>query len=975
MLGRALGVAIAYVAATEVCLRLTPPDANFVMLWLPSGIYLAALLLAPVRTWWVFIGTTYVANAAVNIVHGLPVWLTVLYCTVNTLEPVVGAVLLQWRERRGVRRGSFTWYVTLVAVVCAVTAFVSAPIGSLFTSIAFDQPFVLTWLAWSSRNTIGALVVVPFAVAWATGKAQPSGVSLRRALEATAIFGGLVVSIYVVFAMDSEHFGLGRGFLVLPFTLAAALRLGTRGATSAGLVLALGAAFLSVSRIATDPLTPEALALNISALQGYLAVHILTALAAATALAALRSSEQRLAQLSRCHAFVGRVAEAVVRIHEQEPLLREACRLAVRAPQVSVACAVILDRAEGLRIVASRRSEDGESQEVDLAPSLMPLDLRALFVDHQPYVSDDLESDPLLEPLHQGTACPGCRALLAIPLHTAEGWRGVFMMFAFDPTVFVPESVEILARAGADLSLALAAMDREAARRHAEDEHQRLVGLIEHSTELVALTTDDWRVTYLNPAGARLVGLTPEQAREINILDFVRHDLRTDFEQHVAINLAASGSWRGTLHLQTEPEIEIEGAVFVPGFVPGKPPSAIAVVMRDVTEQHRLETQQAQADKMEAVGRLAGGVAHDFNNLLTVINGNAQLALLVATEGAPVNAALSEIMEAGKRAAVLTRQLLTFSRRQVVAPQPTELNGIVRGVERLLRRLIREDIVFATDLSSDTGLVDVDSGQFEHLIVNLTVNARDAMAFGGSLTIATRRVTLDAVSARSKGLAQGGDYAVLAVTDTGEGMSKKTQEHIFEPFFTTKPRGKGTGLGLATVFGIVQECHGAIEVASEIGAGTRFTVYLPRLQEAVVQTSTTAQSSSLSALPGGHETILCVEDDAQVRDIVFETATCLGYRVLLAENGRDARKVSRAHDGPIDLLMTDVIMPEMNGRQVAEHLVAERPGLKVLYMSGYSDEVLSNQGVLEPGFTLLGKPFSVEQLAHGLRSLLDRDKP
>jgi PAS domain S-box-containing protein len=969
-------VAIAYVAATEVCLRLTPGDGNSVTLWLPSGIYLAALLLTPVRTWWVFVGTIYIANAAVNTVHGLPAWLTVLYCTVNTLEPVVGAALLQWRERRGVRRGSFTWYVTLVAVVCAVTAFVSAPIGSLFTSIAFDQPFVLTWLAWSSRNTIGALVVVPLAVAWATGGAQPAGTSLRqRVLEAATIFGGLAVSIYVVFATDPKHFGLERGFLVLPFTLAAALRLGTRGATAAGLVLALGAAFLSVSRIAAVPLTPEATAINISALQAYLAVHILTALAAATAVTAMRSSEQRITQLSRCHAFVGRIAEAVVRIHEQQPLLREACRVAVRAPQICIAGTVILDPAqEQPQIVATKRSNSGEPEEVDLASALMAVNLRSLFVDDRSYVSDNLGADPLLAPIHLNPDFAGCRALLAVSLDTTQGWRGAFMMFASDPSAFVPETVEVLARSGTDLSLALEAMDREAARGRAQDEHQRLVGLIENSNEIVALTTDDWRVTYLNPAGARLVGLTPGEARGRSILDFVRHDLRADLEQRVALDLAENGSWRGTMHLRADQGLEVEGAIFVPGFVPGTPPSAIAVVMHDVTEQRRLEAQQAHADKMEAVGRLAGGVAHDFNNLLTVINGNAQLALLVAREGDPVQSALSDILEAGERAAVLTRQLLTFSRRQVVAPRPNELNGIVTGLERLLRRLIREDITFKTDLASDTGHVHVDPGQFEHLIVNLAVNARDAMPFGGTLTITTRRVTLDAGLARAKGLAQGGDYAVLAVTDTGEGMSKETQEHIFEPFFTTKARGKGTGLGLATVFGIVQECHGAIEVVSELGAGTSFTVYLPRLQEAVVQTST-AESPALTALPGGHETILCVEDDAQVRDIVFETATRLGYRVLLAENGRDARKVSRAHDGHIDLLMTDVIMPEMNGRQVAERLMAERPGLKVLYMSGYSDEVLSNQGVLEPGVTLLGKPFSVEQLAHRLRSALDRDKP
>lgn len=308
----------------------------------------------------------------------------------------------------------------------------------------------------------------------------------------------------------------------------------------------------------------------------------------------------------------------------------------------------------------------------------------------------------------------------------------------------------------------------------------------------------------------------------------------------------------------------------------------------------------------------------------------------------------------------------------MVAPRNIDLNQILAGVESLLKRLIGEDIELTIDYAPDAGVIHADPGQLEHLLVNLAANARDAMPGAGKLHLETRRVWLDASTSTAKGLRGPGDHILLSVTDTGEGMPEDVQAHIFEPFFTTKPKSKGTGLGLATVFGIVESFHGVIEVSSVLGEGTRFSIYVPivdHASEALV--SAMGSEQQIDALPHGSETLLCVEDDPQVRQVVHLVATRLGYQVLVASDGVEALRVSSAHRGTIQLLLTDVIMPEMNGLQVAEQLQAERPGIKVIYMSGYSDEVLSEHGVLKSGYTLINKPFTVDQLAHAFRAVLD----
>jgi two-component system, cell cycle sensor histidine kinase and response regulator CckA len=391
-------------------------------------------------------------------------------------------------------------------------------------------------------------------------------------------------------------------------------------------------------------------------------------------------------------------------------------------------------------------------------------------------------------------------------------------------------------------------------------------------------------------------------------------------------------------------------------------------ILEDITERKHLEDQLRQSQKMEAVGRLAGGVAHDFNNLLTIISGYSELLIDTLTENDRARAQVEEIKKAGTRAATLTRQLLAFSRSQVLAPQVLDLNSVVTNVHKMLRRLIGEDIDLVTILGENLWSVRADPGQVEQVIVNLAVNARDAMPQGGKLTLETKNAVLDEAYARSHVTVVPGEYVMLAVSDTGIGMDVMTQAHIFEPFFTTKEKGKGTGLGLATVYGIVKQSGGYIWVYSEPGMGATFKIYLPRVETAVAAAGAGKASPQSSQ---GHETVLLVEDEPALRAMVRNVLASKGYLVLEARHGEDALVVAEMHRGAIHLLLTDVVMPGMSGRELAEHLSGLHPTMKVLYMSGYTDDAIVHHGVLGSDMAFLQKPFTPESVARKVRDVLD----
>jgi PAS domain S-box-containing protein len=380
------------------------------------------------------------------------------------------------------------------------------------------------------------------------------------------------------------------------------------------------------------------------------------------------------------------------------------------------------------------------------------------------------------------------------------------------------------------------------------------------------------------------------------------------------------------------------------------------------------EAQLRQAQKMEAIGQLAGGISHDFNNLLTVIAGYCALALKEVPVEDPLSTHLGEIKKAGDRAAGLTRQLLAFSRKQIMQPEVLSLNRVVTEIETMLQRLIGESVELSTSQDARLGTVKADPGQIEQVIMNLVINARDAMPRGGKLTIETANVELDEEYARHHVSVAPGSYVMLAVSDTGTGMDPATQARVFEPFFTTKAPGKGTGLGLSTVFGIVKQSGGNIWIYSEIGRGTSFKIYLPRVDEAAqAYRRIPERAESLQ----GTETVLVLEDDNNLRRLSRTILNLFGYQVLEASSGAEAMALCESHAGPIHLLATDVVMPGMSGGEAAERLAQLRPEMKVLFMSGYTDDIIVHQGVLDPGANFIQKPFGPDDLARKVREVLE----
>ena len=393
------------------------------------------------------------------------------------------------------------------------------------------------------------------------------------------------------------------------------------------------------------------------------------------------------------------------------------------------------------------------------------------------------------------------------------------------------------------------------------------------------------------------------------------------------------------------------------------------VIYEDVTRQGELQAQLQQAMKMEAVGRLAGGVAHDFNNLLTVIIGNVSLAFGQVQQSAPVAGLLSEVTKAAERAAGLTQQLLAFSRKQIIEPKVLNLNDLIADLNAMLVRLIREDIKIRIRPGKDIGAVKVDVGQFQQVVVNLVVNARDAMPEGGKIAIETSNVELDEGYCALHPYVKPGRFVMLSVSDTGHGMSKEVKALVFEPFFTTKAKGSGTGLGLATTYGVVKQAGGSVEVYSEVGMGTTFKIYLPRVEG---EASTLVRDDQPQKLEGGSETVLLVEDEDIVRGVCVKVLGALGYKVLQASNGEEAIVLSKGHEGRIDLLMTDVVMPGMNGRELAAQLILRHQGMKVLFTSGYTEDVIVHHGVLDDAVSFLGKPYSPSALGMKIREVLDK---
>ena len=500
---------------------------------------------------------------------------------------------------------------------------------------------------------------------------------------------------------------------------------------------------------------------------------------------------------------------------------------------------------------------------------------------------------------------------------------------------------------------------------------QRFRALVEHSWDAIALFAPDGSILYGSPATTRILGYELDEFVRFNALDLIHPDDRDAVVGRLTESMANP---RGRVDVVARVRHKDGSWRYLEGVFTNllDDPSVAAIVnnYRDATERRSLEQQVIQAQKMEAVGRLAGGVAHDFNNILTAIGGYTDLLLADLAPDDPRREDVDEIHRAADRAAALTQQLLAFSRRQVLQPKVIDLNALVQNVEKLLRRLLGEDVILAAALAPDVGRVRADPGQIEQVIVNLAVNARDAMPGGGRLTIETRNVELDAVYAAEHRTVVPGPYVSIAISDTGTGMSPEVQAHMFEPFFTTKEVGKGTGLGLATVYGIVKQSGGSIWVYSELGHGTTMKVYLPRVDDPadLLRKAAPADLASLR----GTETILLVEDEPAVRAVARQVLTRQGYTVLEAHDGQAALAMVDATRPTIDLVLTDLVMPGMSGRNLADQLVRRFPDVRVLYMSGYTDDAIVRHGMLGTGLAYLQKPFRPAALVQKVWEVLKR---
>jgi PAS domain S-box-containing protein len=512
-------------------------------------------------------------------------------------------------------------------------------------------------------------------------------------------------------------------------------------------------------------------------------------------------------------------------------------------------------------------------------------------------------------------------------------------------------------------------------RKQAEGElrrsEQRYRDLVENAHDIIYEHDLKDNYTSINKAGEQITGYSLAETLNLTLAQTVAPEYIDKARQMVRRKLEGQSVTAYELEIVSKDGRRIAVEVNTRLVLQNGLPVGVQGIARDVTERKQLEQQLRQSQKLEAIGQLAGGIAHDFNNLLTVISGYSDLLLRRLPEDSPYRSNLTEIKKAGDRASALTRQLLAFSRKQILQPKVLDLNVVVSDLDKMLRRLIGEDINLHTVTESKLGQVKADPGQIEQVVMNLVVNARDAMPAGGKITLETANVLLDEEYFQQHAEGAPGDYVMLAVSDNGSGMDTDVRSRIFEPFFSTKGPGKGTGLGLSTVYGIVKQSGGNIWVYSEPGQGSTFKIYLPRVDSA---SEAEGGRGGWGAAPRGAETLLLAEDEAQVRQIAHQILETLGYVVLTAENGEQALAIAKEYEHEIHLMVTDVVMPVMGGRELVENLAKLRPETAVIYMSGYTDDAIVRHGLMDEGLSFIQKPFTADALARKVRSVLDERK-
>ncbi|MBZ0272744.1 PAS domain-containing protein [bacterium] len=685
---------------------------------------------------------------------------------------------------------------------------------------------------------------------------------------------------------------------------------------------------------------------------------------------ALRRTHRALTALSECN-------QTLVRATDEQSFMNDLCRLIIDKGGYRMAWIGMINGGEdaGTIFPAARAGHDAGYIDVvrrswGESASAYPPCARAIR-ENKTVIARFIETEPGYAPWRDVALARGYASSIALPVRVGGETIGVLCIYAAEADAFDDHELELLEELALDLGYGIQTLRGRDAHERAQAalsrSQVRFQELVNDLDDIVYSIDTAGHLQYASPAIERIFGYPRESVVGRHFAEFVHPDDLPGLARHFEATLAgavAAHEFRGIdadgriRHLRSKGKVRMNG----------DRPAGVNGVVSDITEQRVTEEQLRLSQRLEAVGRLAGGIAHDFNNLLSVIVNYSVFAIEQLRAGDPVRADIEEILKSAERAAKLTTQLLAFSRKQVMAPEVLNLNTVVEGVEGMLRRILGEDIDIVARLAADLGNVEADPGQIEQVLMNLAVNSRDAMPAGGKLTIETANVEFDDSYADRHVSVRPGSFVMLAVTDTGTGMDIETQSHIFEPFFTTKTDGKGTGLGLAMVYGIVKQSGGNIWVYSEPDCGATFKVYLPRVEKT---TSPVKRRLSQASVIPGTETVLVVEDEEGVRRLVERILSNAGYQVLSASNGGEALLLCEKHGTPIDLLLTDVVMPRMSGRELETRLASIRPGLKALYMSGYTDGAIAHHESLEPGTHFIGKPFTAAALTRKLREVLD----
>ena len=926
-------VALTYFGTARLSLLLEFQREGIAAIWPCSGVFLSAMLLTRRDLRPSLAGVLCATDFMAEWLAGTPPLVGGIFALALTSDAVLGSWLILRFVGPSINLGRVRdvtgWLLLSVLLSNALTSVVPAAASM---SLPGAHSFWTSWQLWAVSDGIGNLIVTPFVLGWASWARTRSGASDRRRMfEAVVLFGVLSSMDLIVFVWLPDHrlFTLFLPYVVFPFVTWAALRFEGRGAATAVLAVAVIAVQrVTAGRVPAFSFAPGVLD-DVIVLQLFLAVVAVPAQLLAAVVA-----ERRAAEAARA-AGDDRFRRAIVQspfpilLHAEDGTILQASRswheITGYGPEELRTIADWTERAYGER------------------QGIVRADIDALYaLDHRKYEGD---------------------YTIRIKDGTTRIWE-----FSSAPLGRLPDGRRLV------MSMALDVTERRLGEERLRRSEEKYRDLVENINDVIFSIGLDGIITYVSPPVRQLAGFAPDELIGHPFAEVVHpDDVPGVAGKLLEVQKSQIGPWEFR-YLTKDGRIRWARTSSRP-ILDGDRVLGIRGMLTDITnrklaeEEHsKLEAQLRQAHKMESVGRLAGGVAHDFNNMLGVILGHAEMALEQVDRAQPLHADLGEIRKAAMRSADLARQLLAFAREQPIAPEVLDLNTAVTGTLHMLRRLIGEEIDLRWQPQADLWPILMDPSQIDQVLTNLCVNSRDAISGVGRITIETSRRSLTEEYCLARPGFTPGDYVMLAVSDDGGGMDKDVLSHVFEPFFTTKALGQGTGLGLATVYGIVKQNSGSIDVYSEPGRGTTVRIYLPRHMAGL------GQGRAPGATPPGlrgHETILLVEDEAAILKLATRLLTTQGYTVLAAGTPGEAVRMASEHTGEIDLLMTDVVMPEMNGRELARKLLSRHPHLKCLFTSGYTADIIAHRGVLSDGVQFLQKPFSSDSLATKVREALD----